>query len=108
KRTHIRRRFMLLGQTQDAMRIWDVRRAVAAARQLRDHHDLPLTLRGSDHAAAWALYASLFDPPVSKLELRNLPASHRDGITLLNVSRVVDLPSVIQRAASRAKLIKLN
>lgn len=107
KRGHIRRRFMLLGQTLDGMRIWDVRRAVAAVRKIPALGDSRLTLRGSDHAAAWALFASLFDQPVHQLELSNLPSSHREGITLLNVSRVVDLPRVVTRAASRAKLTRL-
>lgn len=104
KQTHIRRRFMLLGQTLDGMRIWDVRRAVAAVRSLPAAENSPITLQGTGHAAAWALYASLFDQPISKLELKNLPTSHRDGITLLNVSRIVDMPTVIELASSRAKL----
>lgn len=108
KRRHIRRRFMLLGQTQDAMQIWDVRRAVAAVRELGILSGSPLTLRGSKQAAAWALYASLFDQPVSKLELDRLPANHREGIDLLNVSRVLNLASVIQQAASRAELTNMN
>ncbi len=33
KQTHIRRRFMLLGQTLDGMRVWDVRRAIQALRR---------------------------------------------------------------------------
>jgi hypothetical protein len=71
---------------------------------LPDYDDTQLTLRGSGHAAAWALYASLFDPPVHELQLSDLPKTHQDGLTLLNVSRVVDFPSVIERAAKRAKL----
>ena len=107
KRTHIQRRFMLLGQTHDAMCIWDVRRAIAAVRTLPTFHDSPLVLRGTSQSAAWALYASLFDTPVSELQLRNLPTG-RDGITLLNVSKVVDMPSVIVHAGSRTKLTMLN
>ncbi|MDA8743570.1 prolyl oligopeptidase family serine peptidase [Rubripirellula amarantea] len=104
ERVHIRRRFMLLGQTQDAMRIWDLRRAIAAVRTMPTYDDASLTLRGSNHAAAWALYASLFDQHVSELEMRNLPTSHRDGITLLNVERVVDMATVVQQAGKRSKL----
>ncbi|TWT48004.1 Alpha/beta hydrolase family protein [Rubripirellula amarantea] len=104
ERVHIRRRFMLLGQTQDAMRIWDLRRAIAAVRAMPTYDDASLTLRGSNHAAAWALYASLFDQHVSELEMRNLPTSHRDGITLLNVERVVDMATVVQQAGKRSKL----
>jgi len=101
QRLHIRRRFALLGQTEDAMRIWDVRRAMAAVREMPASNDSRVILGGSGHAAAWALYASLFDPPVNELRLGNLPTSHRDGVTLLNVSRVVDWPTVIERATTR-------
>tara|TARA_R110002049_G_scaffold182485_2_gene350321 strand:- start:53478 stop:55409 length:1932 start_codon:yes stop_codon:yes gene_type:complete len=104
KRRHIRRRFMLLGQTLDGMRIWDVRRAVAAVRQSPDVDDSAISLRGSDHAASWALYASLFDEPLNDLDLYNLPRSHRDGISLLNVSRVAGMNFLIRQAASRATL----
>lgn len=108
KRTHIRRRFMLLGQTLDGMRIWDVRRAAAAVRSLPDSRGASIALRGAGHAASWALYASLFDQPVSQIDLKDLPTSHRDGITLLNISRIVDMPTVIERASSRAKLTRTN
>ncbi|WP_218934015.1 alpha/beta hydrolase family protein [Rubripirellula lacrimiformis] len=104
KRGHIRRRFMLLGQTLDGMRIWDLRRAIAAVRSIPEFDDAPLTLRGSDHAAAWILYASLFDQPVTELELIHPPSNHQDGITLLNVSRVVDMFSIMKQAESRSKL----
>jgi hypothetical protein len=108
KRGHIRRRFMLLGQTQDAMRIWDTRRAIAAVRKIPAFDKSPLTLAGSDHAAMLALYASLFDLPVNELELNNLSNSHQDGAVLLNVSRVVSFPKVIERAVSRVKLARVN
>ncbi len=105
-RIHIQRRFMLLGQTQDAMRIWDLRQAIAAIREIPSFNAAPLTLRGSGNAAAWAMYASLFDQPVSGLELQNLPTSDREGIALLNVSRVIDMPSIFERAALRAKFVE--
>jgi hypothetical protein len=36
KLIQIRRRFMLLGQTLDGMRVWDIRAAVQAVRSLKD------------------------------------------------------------------------
>src|SRR4051812_11924168 len=41
KQTHIRRRFMLLGQTLDSMRVWDVRRAIQTLRRMDGYRDTP-------------------------------------------------------------------
>lgn len=100
-RTHIRRRFMLLGQTLDGMRVWDVRRAVQALRSTDEARGLPLTLRGRGTNAGLALYASLFEPYVARLDLHNLPTSHRDGPIFLNVLRYLDTPQALAMAAER-------
>jgi hypothetical protein len=42
--THLRRRFILLGQTHDGQAAWDVRRAVQAVRTLDGFQDAPLAL----------------------------------------------------------------
>ncbi len=95
KRTHLRRRFLLLGQTDDAMRIWDVRELIVVLKHQAPFADKAIELAGRENAAAWAIYASLFAGGVDALELTDLPASHRDGITLLNVSRHVTAPHVV-------------
>ncbi|QDT11686.1 alpha/beta hydrolase family protein [Planctomycetes bacterium K23_9] len=105
-RTHIRRRFMLLGQTADSMRIWDVRQAIAAVRQIPNLADGDLRLVGHRNAAAWAVYASLFDEPVNELELIDLAPTNREGLSLLNVSRIAEIDDVVKMAGERAKLIK--
>jgi hypothetical protein len=45
--------------------------------------------------------AGLFEPSVAGFELVGLPKSHRDGPTLLNVLRVLDLPQAVALAAPR-------
>jgi cephalosporin-C deacetylase-like acetyl esterase len=92
---HIRRRFALLGQTLDGQRVWDVRRAVQALGTLPPLTGARLTVRGEREAAGLALYAALFAPSVGALELANPPGSHREGPTLLNVRRVLDLPQAV-------------
>jgi hypothetical protein len=87
KRTQIRRRFMLLGQTLDGMRVWDVRRAIQALRTLDSTREVPMALQGNDQMAGIALYASLFEPGIARLDLWHLPDSHRDGPVFLNVLR---------------------
>ncbi len=94
----IRRRFALLGQTLDGQRVWDVRRALACLRTLDDLKDVPLWLQGKNDMAGIALYASLFEPDVSRLDLWHPPASHRQGPIFLNVLRVLDMPQAVALA----------
>jgi dienelactone hydrolase len=102
--TNIRRRFMLLGQTLDSMRVWDVRRAIQAVRQIDGLADLPLTLKGEREMAGIALYAALFEPGVERLELRALSPSHRTGPDFLNVLRVLDLPQTVAMVAEKSPI----
>ncbi len=102
KQTQIRRRFMLLGQTLDGMRVWDVRRAVQAVRTLDACKDAQLSLDGARQAGVLALYASLFEPALAGVRLDHPPADHREGPIYLNVSRFLHLPQAVAMAAERA------
>ncbi len=97
ERAHqLRRRFMLLGQTLDGMRVWDL------LRQLMQREE-PLTIHAEGRAAGIALYASLFDSEkrLRGLELTGLPTSHRNGPIFLNVSRFLDLPQALAMAGEQ-------
>jgi len=102
KQTQHRRRFQLLGQTLDGMRVWDVRRGLQALRAQEDLGGLPHWLQAERDMAGVALYASLFEPGVARLDLWNLPASHRQGPDFLNVLRVVDMPAALALALERS------
>jgi cephalosporin-C deacetylase-like acetyl esterase len=104
KQTHIRRRFALLGQTLEGMRVWDVRRAVQALRTLPPTKDAPLALQGQRDMAGIALYAALFEPGIARLELRDLPKSHQEGPIFLNVLRFLDVPQAVAMAAERSQV----
>ncbi len=91
----ILRRFALIGQTLDGQRVWDVRRAVACLQGVKDLKGVPLSLQGKGDMAGVALYAALFEPAISALDLWQLPASHRQGPTLLNVLTVLDTPQAV-------------
>jgi len=104
KRTQILRRFELLGQTLDGMRVWDVRRAVEAAGATAGLEGLPIRLRARGRMAGVALYASLFGRGVKWEELAALPRSHRDGPDLLNVMKTMDIDVALAMAAERAEV----
>ena len=104
KQTQIRRRFMLLGQTLDGMRVWDVRRAIQTLRQIELLNDTPIILEGQRIMAGIVLYASLFEPDIDSLDLWNLPDSHHDGPVFLNVLRYMDIPQAVSMAAERTEV----
>lgn len=103
KQTQIRRRFWILGQSLEGMQVYDVRRALQATRSIPGHDTLPLTLKSTGRLAGVALYASLFEP-VQRLELADLPATHKDGPDLLNVLKVLDIPAALAMAAERSEV----
>lgn len=104
KQTHIRRRFALLGQTLDGMRVWDVRRAVQAIRSIDGFQHTPISMTAKGREAGIALYASLFEPNIARLDLTSLPPSHRIGPDLLNVLQTLDTPETVAMAAERCEV----
>ena len=95
---------MLLGQTLDGMRVWDVRRSIQALRQVELVNDVPVALKGQRLTAGIVLYASLFEPDIAGLDLWHLPSSHRDGPVFLNVLRYMDLSQAVAMAAERTQV----
>jgi pimeloyl-ACP methyl ester carboxylesterase len=90
KDLQIRRRFSLLGQTLDGMRVWDVRRGLAALRRVIDvPQGATLALVGEGQAAALAMWAAVFEPSVTELVLENPPTTVREGPALLNLERIM-------------------
>src|SRR6185312_6423182 len=79
KQVQIRRRFMLLGQTLDGMRVWDIRRAIQAVRSIKELKGTPLWLQGEDEMAVNVLNAPLLEPDIAGLKLSRLPTSYRSG-----------------------------
>ncbi len=104
KQTQIRRRFMLLGQTLDGMRVYDVKRAAMALRSLPELKETQLWMQGHRSLAGVTLYASLFTPKVHRLDLHDLPKSHQDGPYLLNVMRFLDTPQAVALATERSQV----
>lgn len=107
KQTQIRRRFMLLGQTLDGMRVWDIRRGIQALSEVQGRSAKPVQVQAKGAMAVNALYASLFENGIQSLDLTALPESHRDGPDYLNVLRMLDIPQVLALAKERAQ-VKLD
>ena len=104
KRIQVRRRFMLLGQTLDGMRVWDIRRAAQALLSIPEAKGAALSFAGEANMGVNLLYASLFEPAFqgsSALNLLKLPESHRLGPDYLNVLRILDIPPAVAMALER-------
>jgi hypothetical protein len=105
ERTHILRRFALLGRSVDVLRTLDVREALRTARRLANAPSTAIHLEGAGEASVWCLYAALQERPVSRVELTGLPASHAEGPALLNVLKCLDLPQALAMAAADTEII---
>ena len=102
--TQIRRRFALLGQTLDGMRVWDIRRGITALREIEGMSKPQLWLQSSRIMAGNTLYAALFEDKVHRLDLHHPPVSHREGPEFLNVLRYIDLPEVVPFVAQKSQV----
>lgn len=105
---HIRRRFVLLGQTLDGMRLWDVRQAIATIRQLPGIRELPLQVKAEGSTCGLAVYASLFEPGIAELALVNPTTSHREGPIFLNVQKIFDLPQAMALSMMKTRVVLEN
>ena len=101
KQVQIRRRFMLLGQTLDGMRVWDILNAVHALTQGR-LREVPVELRASGSLAVDTLLACLQPmPQVRDARLKELPGSFMDGPDFLNILQILDLPEALRLARNQ-------
>ncbi len=102
KEDQMRRRYMLLGQTLDSMRVWDIRRAAQGLAALPEFKQAQLEVRAKGQMGVNAAYAALFEPAIGKLKLEALPASQTEGPDYLNVLKVWDLPQLWETLGERA------
>ena len=103
--TRIRRRFMLLGETLDGMRVWDIRRAIQVVHFVREDDRAKIELKADGTMAVNALYAALFEPNVRVLDLENLPASHITGPDYLGILKICDIPQIVKLEAKSAAVL---
>jgi dienelactone hydrolase len=106
KNVHIRRRFLLLGQSHDAMQVWDARMALAALGTLPELEKLSVSLMGSGSMSVVALFSGIFEDRVTALELENPPSTLARAGSFPNALRYFDLPQIMALALPRSLLIR--
>ncbi len=94
--TQLRRRFLLLGQTLDGMRVWDIRRAVQLVHFVREGDRASVELRAAGAMASQARLAALFEPGVRKLEVEHWREPEQGGGDYLNFARYFDAAVVLE------------
>lgn len=103
-RITLRRQHMLLGETVDSMRVFDIRCAVQALAKAFPKMSA-LSVQASGPMGINAAYAALFEPSIDRLELRQLPASHRDGPDYLNILQIWDIPDLLSALGNRLSVL---
>jgi hypothetical protein len=105
KQRQNQRRFYLLGQTLDGMQTYDIRRAVQTLRELPTFKETPIWLQSEGTMSGNALYAAIFEPNITRLDLYKLPLNHRNGPTYLNVDRILTMPQAVALAAEQSRVV---
>ncbi len=104
--THRLRRFYLVGETLPSAQVWDIRRGLQALRQIDGLEKTRLWLQAHRGQAANALFASLFEAGIDRMDLHELPPSLKTGEPhYFNVLKTLDLPQAAALAATRARLV---
>ena len=103
KQIQIRRRFQLLGTTIDAMRVWDVRCAIAAIQQIADG-ETQITVHASETEAWLGLLAMIIDPTVSAGHLSKIGTEKDQMAIFPDIARKFSPEELIAIAISKAQL----
>ncbi len=108
------RRFYLLGQTLDGMRVWDIRRTLQTIRAIPGFEETPLWIQAHRDMAVDSLYASLFEDNITRLDLHDMPLTHNGTVegdpktvapAMLNVLKHLDIPQAAAMAATRGRVV---
>ena len=104
RQIQIQRRFQLIGSTVDAMRVWDIRRAIQVVRQQCPNLK-ELRVRASHGSESLVLLASLFEPPVDVLVIPDLNPSLEQQPSILNLTRTMPMEMLPVLAAAKAAIV---
>lgn len=101
--THLLRRFNLLGQTWDGMRVWDVRRGIQALRTIRTSAQGAISIH-ADPEPELIVLSVLFEPNIGYASLSYLPQERSHQLTFLNLDKFLGLPQVLAILAEKTHL----
>jgi dienelactone hydrolase len=105
KQIQNRRRFYLLGQTLDGMQTLDIAAAMRACQTIKPLDQAALWLQSHRVMAGNSLYATIMQPGAARIDLYELPTTHREGPIYLNVQRKLDMPQAVALAAEKTRVV---
>lgn len=94
KQIQIRRRFMLLGQTLDGMRAWDIRRAIQAIHFVREGDSAKVKLVPC--VCGDARFAALFEPGSGRFPDQSYFSTKAENLDYMNMLKYIDDKSVFE------------
>ena len=94
-----------LGHSPESIQVWNTRLAIQTLRETGKMKHVPLWLQAQGRMAGVSLYASLFEPDITRLDLYNLPKSHINGPFFPNISRVIGMPQAVALALENSKIV---
>lgn len=95
KDVQIRRRFMLLGQTLEGMRAYDIHRSLMVAGEInRKENTKEIRLKSYGTMCGATLLAAILEQNLTKVTLSHPPRSFSDGPALWLISRTLDMPQL--------------
>ena len=98
----VMRNSMHVGLTVDAIRLAQVKLALAALPRMDEAVDASrILVAGRGVSGVIGLYAAILEPSVHQVMLADPPVSHRTGPTFLNILRYTDLPEAAGLLAPR-------
>jgi len=95
KQNQIQRRFQLIGTTADAMRVWDIRRAIQSVQTACPNLSAPPTAAGDQMLEPHVLLASLFEPSAAPQSLHHTSADPNQWPSILNLTRTISPKELI-------------
>ena len=105
---HVRRRFWLLGQTFDGMRLWDLRCAVRVLEKVRPTQHDQLAVSGSEDGGISAMLLGALESSVDGFVLTNPPSDLNKAPAFLNLERVLLAPEALGLVAPRSVWLLTN
>ncbi len=103
-RTHVQRRFMLLGSTLASCQVWDVLRATAALKSLPQMQSLPVHFRAEKEMTEVACFAAVFQNDLASIWLASPPREDKAAPDFLNWSKFVTPKQLLKLVEEKTRV----
>jgi dienelactone hydrolase len=103
-RTHVQRRFMLLGSTLASCQVWDMLRATMALKSLPEIKSLPVHYQAEKEMTEIACFAAIFQDDLASVRLANPPRDDKAAPDFLSWSRFVTPKQLLRLVEDKTRV----